>query len=471
MKIHLVVVAWGGAYVRLFLDLALPSMLSARNLPALCAEHEVCCRIYSTPSDLASMAEDPAFRRLQAMVAVEGVDIATLEREALDFFQHWEDGKFKTLSACHLSAMFSAAAVDAGLIFLMPDNIFSDGSLALVAERIAQGNRAVFTSRIQVLGDAFRKDFFNAFPADPPGVRTLPPRDLVRLALAHPHPWTDGLFLDRNPFQVCSQMYWSVGEEGFLSRTWHMHPFFIHPRRVPSAFFHSIDNDYTCQVLDPEDMLSAVWDSDALCCVEPLPQDAQQTVRTQPYPFTPLRWALASEGLFTSPHNFASATQSLRWHGAELTPRWEAVETQARVAIQSIQAWMAFLDPESPMRRGEPSVDLREAETMCSILREEAVQFEREGPPAPSPLYSWLNLAKLSAAMGRGSESRQALEEGLRVAPENVEAAIRISRLALRIQARPTAERAFQRVQELRPNHPRLPELASLIQGSGANSL
>ena len=217
--------------------------------------------------------------------------------------------------------------------------------------------------------------------------------------------------------------------EGLLTRAWHLHPLFIHPRVPTTRFFHSIDNDWTWQVLDGADPMHIVQDSDEITCLEPLSADDHKATRPQPYPFTPLRWALAAEGLFPSPHNHQWARADIRWHGQEPSAAWADTADQARTTMDAIQAWMAVLDPGTwPAALDGPA--RAEAEDLARSLRAEALAFERSGPPAPPACYSWANLAKLCGALGRHQEAGEALGQMLRLSPGNAMAAERAARLA-----------------------------------------
>jgi hypothetical protein len=430
MKITVVVVAWGPAYLGLLVQQALPSLLSPGNLPALAAAHQVTCRFYTTPADAAGWAGTPLFAALARVLPVAFTDIASLGVEREPLFRHWPESKFKTMSVCHLDAIRRAEAEASALVFVAPDNLFSDGCFARVAEAIAQGCRAVLMSHIPVLEPSFLPAFARAFPADAAGIRALPPRALTRLALAHRHPDTDSYFPGGASFQVSAHLYWRVGTEGHLARAFHLHPLYLQPRRPTTGFFHSIDHDWTAQALDPGDPVRILQDSDEAALIEPLPMAAAKGTRPQPYPFTPLRWALAAEGLFQSPDNLRWARTSIRWHGADLSPAWAAVERQADQAVDAILGWMAFLDPAGWPAPALAARERREAEAMCADLGREANAFEGAGPGAPNPVHSWANLAKLCGAMGKTAEAGDALRHMVRLAGGNPHTLARAERLA-----------------------------------------
>jgi hypothetical protein len=430
MRISANVVAWGPGFVDRLLRWALPGLMAPGNLPALAARHQLDLRVYTTPADHAALDGSPLFARLRALMPVRLLDVGLLEADPDPLFSGWAGGKFRTMSLCHLDAIRAAAEADAGLVFLVPDNLYSDGALAQVADRIDEGFRAVLMAPFPVLAPGFLPACVQAFADAQDGSRPMPARGLARLALAHSHPWNRDMVPGPERFRIASHLHWPVPGEGILARVWHLHPLFIHPAHPTTRFFHSIDNDWTWQALGAEGRMHVVQDSDQLTCVEPLAEDCGKRARDQPYPFTPLRWALAAEGLFPTPHNQHWASLDLRWHGDDLGPAWEAAARGARDTLGAIRFWTAWLDPDAWPAPPLDAPRLAEAEALCRDLRAEALAFAGAAPGTPPAAYSWANLAKLQGALGRREEALAALEQLLRLRPDNPFTAARAERLA-----------------------------------------
>ena len=51
-QVHLIMAVWGRSYVDLFLDLSLPSQLSARNLPEASQKGNLLYKIFTTRNDV-----------------------------------------------------------------------------------------------------------------------------------------------------------------------------------------------------------------------------------------------------------------------------------------------------------------------------------------------------------------------------------------------------------------------------------
>jgi hypothetical protein len=429
MRISANLVAWGPAFVDRLLTWALPGLMAPGNLPALASRHQLDLRVYTTPADAGALERAPLFQRLRALMPVRFLDVGALEPDPM--FAGWAGGKFHTMSLCHLDAIRAAETAGTGLLFLVPDNLYSDGALAQVAKLAEGGASAVLMAPLPVFEPTFMPACADSFRPGADGSVAMPPRRLAALALEHSHPWNASMVPGPEGFRIASHLHWPLPGEGILGRVWHLHPLFIRPSRPTARFFHSIDNDWTCQALADGDRMHVVQDSDELTCLEPLPADCGKTARDQPYPFTPLRWALAAEGLFPSPHNRLWASRDIRWHGSDLGPDWDVAARQARTTVERIGFWAAWLDPDGWPAAALDASQLAEAEAMGRALRDEARTFAAAAPGNPPAAHTWANLAKLCGALGRAGEARQALVEMLRLSPGNPFAERRAARLAL----------------------------------------
>jgi hypothetical protein len=448
MVMHGVMVVWGEAYTSRFLEVFLPSLLSEGNLPALLEQFPCRFTVYTTPEDAGRMAASLAWSTLRSLVPVTFEALDAVPRDPL-LDPVTLPGKFRTLAACHHHAMRGAAVDDAAMLLLGPDTLVSDGALHRVARLAGEGRRGLLLNHLSVTEDTFVPALERAFPADARGARRVPPRDLTRTALEHPHPWQETLFLGDGPFQVCSQMCWRVPGGGQVTHAWHLSPFFLHPQRLPARPFLTVDNDYTCQVIDDPATLQVPDDSDQVSFVELLPRRADRVTRPQPYPFSPLRFALGAEGLFPSPHGAHLVRQGIRWHGGEPGPRFAAVELRAQAVVAEVLAWMHRL--EWPAGPGALEPERRpEAMAMAETLRQDLRALDRPGARERHPgqrCHLWANLGKLEGLLGRVLAAREALERQLALGAGNPATAARVARRARDLGLGALAERAAGTVQ------------------------
>jgi hypothetical protein len=458
MKIHILTIVWGAPFIEVFLGYGLPSLASEGNLPSLAKEHEVVYRIYTTRPEAEVMAAHPLVRRLSSLIQVEFPDIDSPQvLEAMQVFDRMESYNYRRMNGGGMDGLRHAWKEQAGVIFVGPDNIYSDGALARVARAVRNGKRGVLLSPLAILPDGFLPALESSFPLNEAGARTLPPRELTRLGLRHCHSWMAGAFVDSAWSTVLSSLYWHVGPEGILARSWHLHPLYLNPQRCARDFFISHDNDFVSQVIDDVRELEIIQDSDEICFIDLQPADTQRFSRTVKEPFTPLRYALAAEQLFCTAENFYNVRHAVRFHGENLNQAWEDVELASDDILDRIQGWMAFLEPGSWVRpRRLDQAELREANAMFEML-----QCSTQGLDAA---IVWANLGKLHGAMGHCEEALRALEHELELRSQHIRAVVRLARSAATLGFRDLAERALHQASTIDPRYFELDDLRRIVQ-------
>ncbi len=265
---HVITAVWGQEFGNLFLDLCLPNQLSPGNLPALPAGSRY--RILTTEADATWIAADP---RLEAVRQHLPVDVVGISAE--EFEDRGKPGRlpnrYKMMTACHRRAIAEAAGERAVLIFLSPDIVLSDGTMAALVRRHAAGARAVLSTGLRLS----RETFMAALDADA-SARTLPSRELVALALQHLHPWTESLMVDgRSANEFPTSVYWPVRSgarlEGILVRALHLHPLLVDPVRRTELPRGTIDGHYLMRCCPKLKACHVVEDSDELAVFELTP--------------------------------------------------------------------------------------------------------------------------------------------------------------------------------------------------------
>ena len=244
---HFIMVVWGDCFTRFFLDVALPSQLAPDGLPAMRRRDGALYRIFTTARDAAVIAADPAFARLSALMRV-AFTVVVPEAEGM-----LSRDRYAAMTAFHRRAVAEASADGAYLVFLAPDAVFSAGAFAHIARRAELGDelvmiggpRATMEDAVPVVLARFRR---------PDGTISIPPRDLVRLMIDHPHPLSRALRWETPGFcgLEASHLYWFAGDHAFVAHCWHLHPVLVRSRPGSSGFSDSIDGDYVLRtVRDP----------------------------------------------------------------------------------------------------------------------------------------------------------------------------------------------------------------------------
>jgi len=145
-------------------------------------------------------------------------------------FVHIEPERYETvyhaLSNAHQLAAREAQVLNAHCIVLSPDMVMADGSLAAVDRLATDGARVVMSAGLRLCEEtAIPALKANGLLAGNPDI--LRPRTLMRLALDHLHPETERLCFDSPQFIDNPVCLWSVGNDGLLLRSFHLHPLMI----------------------------------------------------------------------------------------------------------------------------------------------------------------------------------------------------------------------------------------------------
>jgi hypothetical protein len=116
---HLIVTVWGQDYVDRFLDIALPSLLSPGNLPAL-AEYKTRFVFVTAAQEQSWLRRSPLFGELENLTDVRFLSIDPQMYET----------SFQAMSAAHRIAGRESMEDGAHAIIVSPDFVISAGSLA-----------------------------------------------------------------------------------------------------------------------------------------------------------------------------------------------------------------------------------------------------------------------------------------------------------------------------------------------------
>jgi len=233
-SIHILTAVWGAQYVERFLSTTLPTVLSANNLPALCAEREAVYRIYTSREDADLIKRSPLFGELRRHVPViiESPEIPAAPEE-----------KYSRATNYYRLGLRRSAADGMATVMLTPDAIWSNGSLTRVGQLADQGVRAVLVDGLRAEQDAFMDTFKNAVLPDERGVLTVEARPLMKMAMDAIHPYEAALTWGTDmTHDVPFRLHWPVAGEGILSRGFCIHPLYIDPETEDLDFAGAIDH-------------------------------------------------------------------------------------------------------------------------------------------------------------------------------------------------------------------------------------
>jgi len=261
LGVTLLLPVWGSQYVRRFLELCLPTLLSPKNIPALVQEFPCSFILLSSENDERDIVSHPAWQRLAKLCRVEILlidDLITGRNHTATI----------TLGFERVLRRANHTMRQTCFIFLMSDYLMADGSLASVLATIRGGARAVLAGNFQVVAE-------DALPllrsrVDHTSSEIIfQPRDLIRLSIAHLHPATIAnvvnFGLTHNAH--CNRLFWQVDEDTIIGRFYLLHPIAIHPEVNDFIVGSSWDYSFIPE-LCPSGKVTTLTDSDQYLVIE-----------------------------------------------------------------------------------------------------------------------------------------------------------------------------------------------------------
>lgn len=326
-KARFLTVVWGDAYIERFANLALPSFLAKGNLPALAAACDLEVVIMTTRHDVEGFETHAAFRTLRSVCAVRFMEIDDLIAPGIYGV---------TLTLAYMRAIASAAAdmVNTYFIFMNADFVLADGSLRSLSKHILAGRAIILGPSFRATAEAIEPRLRARVEHDS-STLTVSPRELVRMALAHPHPTTlaktlnQGLCHSREP----NQFFWQVDSETVLARYYLIFMLCLKPERAITAINSYCDYSFIPEMCPSGDEI-AMGDSDEFFMLE-----LQRHEHEMDY----LRFGRPSEQAIaaslskwaTAEHRRA-ATRDIVFHAGPVPASIEQTKTKARAFIEQI---------------------------------------------------------------------------------------------------------------------------------------
>ena len=248
-----------------------------------------------------------------------------------------------TMSDCHREIMRLAAAQDVPAVFPSPDHVWGDGSMVGM-ERLAEaGKTAIHLAGVRLDRDLFVKNLGEWRSAD--GTLVIPPRELVKLALAHRHRIAQLHFWEKADADIGDQLnpsnlFWLVGNDGLVAHCFHLHPLMVHAEVRDIEFSGTIDDDLVSLACPDLSRQYVVPDSDEIVNFEI--SGPEHTI-----PASCMKGSIASVchwAIFqTNPLHRHLFRQAIKLHSAGLSDpeakkKFDLVEQKADQMVKAISA-------------------------------------------------------------------------------------------------------------------------------------
>ena len=248
-------VVWGKKYTEGFVHHSLPTLLADGNLPAAVKRWNCRFSLYTTSEDASILTASAAWKKLCMLMPVEVIHIQDVTSLSVGC-----NDKYSLMTACHRHHIGSADE-DSALVFLSPDMLVSGSALSGMLAELDEGARVVLCCGLRVSKEGALQAL-ESYRSDIP--MSVPERELVRVAIEHPHEETRSFFWDKGGV-ACghpSLLIWRVGLEGLLIRGFHFHPLAIWPSVRGVLPEVTIDRDFLSQVCPQSAEYAICQDSD-----------------------------------------------------------------------------------------------------------------------------------------------------------------------------------------------------------------
>jgi hypothetical protein len=235
-----VVPVWGPSFSALFVDVCLPMLLTPGNLGTPLTNQNDRFVIATTLADAAFMRDAPAFRKLEAVIAVEFVII---------------DGRVKlnnpyvAMSACYAMVVNDPRVVPGStcFVFLTPDGFWSDGTFARLRSLADDGVNVVAAAGLRVNLEAVSEPLKSWIAANPENA-AIARSDLIDLVLDNLHQISRANdWMERNSFnnKWPSHVYWIDRiRHQLIGHCFHLHPLLVRAGRPDCTIGDTIDGEY-----------------------------------------------------------------------------------------------------------------------------------------------------------------------------------------------------------------------------------
>ncbi len=330
---------WGPVYRDYFTDLLLASLLSPSNLPALDPRRGNKFLIATPRSDWDAIQEHPMFRLLRAYAEPEWLDLEVSPDD------HQMDRKMRAMSRGHRLVASRAFEDRAVGVFVTPDLILSDGSVAAMKRLVEVGKKIVLAVAIRYQHEPIVAELERVGYLKPGQPLAIGSRDLMRIALRYLHSETLRYEYDAPWFAVSPvSVYWQVPRgNGMIIHSFSWAPLVVDygalDHHDTKTFDHwTLDGDYIYRNFPSPADVHVVTDSDEITLVS-FTKESDLHFELRPYLAGRARWvtdwykarlirALKDSSVMDPLKRHIFATP-VYLHAGEISPAWPQTRIQA----------------------------------------------------------------------------------------------------------------------------------------------
>jgi len=344
--IYFLMSLWGAKYRSYFVDYCLPSLLSPNNLKLLQATEGHKFLICTTEDDWRELQQHPIVVALACHAEPTFIAISSPEDSS-------EAGKFRHMTSTHHLLTEIAHRDRALACQIMPDAMYSDGTIATILRHAATGAHAVLAVALRMAEEELFTELRGGGlvpPRSPPQQArpiVLRPRSVVGLAVRSLYYDNLSYDWDRDDFACwpCFCLWRVPGRDEFLVHSAYFAYILldfaaVERHNVHSFAVASIENSWLSDNFPDPARVRVLQDSDDAMVLswtpQPKPVPARQRRRVLRIPVVSACWKGFRLRQMLTAHIIAGDVQKahnfrypIRWHAGSWDSAWQATEARA----------------------------------------------------------------------------------------------------------------------------------------------
>lgn len=328
---------WGAAYIDVFFNVSMPSLMAPGNIPCLLRSERVVVVVTTSAQDFPVIQNDLRLAALRRIVDVEILEIP-IYPEKFPTFANAHETIFRAFH--HPTAVFTMMACDL---------LVSDGFFLAIKRRVDEGYDAVVGFALRGNQEALDQEIEAFRAAD--GVIAIPPRALATLILRHLH------LLSRRqiwgepsePIIHHSVSIWGDARTHVLSRTFHPCPIAFTNLKKPPKVRNALDSSLLDDSYLSADRFYYATDSEELCFVGLTPVAEEEMTESYETSDERIRAAASWCAHHSSRFMFDFARQPMWIRAGEVRPNEDAaleaeslaVLERIALSVPQVDGWIA----------------------------------------------------------------------------------------------------------------------------------
>jgi len=264
VQYHIFTLVWGEAFVRDYLELALPFQLMPGNLPALSANNDVHYHLYTDEASAPALKNGLAAAHLPGTPHIHLIE--DFQVNGVPLMTHVQslagpEVKYEIQRHCLLDLFdIALGAPEAAVVLLDSNFVISDGTLSAMAARLDEGYKAINFNVLKTASEEVR----TVLQQDLKSMDVIDGRRLVQYVLDHPHHLQASSFVTAAAFTPYpSQICWSLPDKGLLAHGFIPHPLVLCATPSMKMFQSTADYDLVLKSW-PDEQIYLADDSDEM---------------------------------------------------------------------------------------------------------------------------------------------------------------------------------------------------------------